>query len=74
MTNEEKYTDWSKVAVDTPILVSDTETDGWLRRHFSKVEGGKIYTWSDGRTSFTRHGIHFLESWKHAKLAEDEKK
>lgn len=66
-------TDWSKVAVDTPILVSDTETDGWIRRHFAKCEGGKIYTWSDGRTSFTRTrwGTHYLESWKHAKLAEE---
>ena len=62
---------WEDIAIDTPILVSNTETDGWVRRHFAKYEGGKIHTWSDGRTSFTRWGTHYLETWKHAKLAEE---
>ena len=31
---EEPEIDWNKVAVDTPILVRDTEYEDWYRRHF----------------------------------------
>ena len=35
---KEPEIDWSKVAVDTPILVRQTEDGEWLRRHFAKTE------------------------------------
>ena len=64
-------TDWSKVAVDTPILVCDTKTDGWIKRHFAEYEDGKVYAWEYGKTSYTsRKGE--CNFWNHAKLAEDE--
>lgn len=35
--------DWSKVAVDTPILVKDNSDCEWLKRHFAKYENGEVY-------------------------------
>ena len=60
--------DWSKVSVDTPILVRDSEFDGWSQRHFAKYDNGTVYAWSDGRTSWTAYGK--LNAHKYAKLAE----
>ena len=31
--------DWNKVAVDTPILVRDSEEEAWRKRYFAKYEG-----------------------------------
>ena len=58
--------DWSKVKVDTPILVSG-DNISWRRRHFAKYENGKVYAFDGGNTSWTggRTG-----SWKYAKFAE----
>ena len=44
--------DWSKVSVDTKILVSEDGKD-WYRRYFAKYEGGIIYAFPDGLSSFT---------------------
>lgn len=66
---EEPETDWSKVEVDTPILVREYEHENWVRRYFAKYKGGKVYVWNNGRTSWTEK---FMTPWKYAKLAEDE--
>lgn len=63
--------DWSKVKVDTPILVKDTEEEEWQRRHFAGFKNGKVYAWHDGLTSWSAIG-ECERSWKHAKLAESE--
>lgn len=68
---EEPEVDWSKVEVDTPILVRQVEDGRWLERHFAKYEGGKVYAWQDGHTSWTAEGC--TTAWKCAKLAESEK-
>jgi len=47
----EPETDWSKVAVDTPVWVNTFS--GWMKRHFARVEAGLIFCFDDGRTSFT---------------------
>lgn len=62
--NFEEVIDWSKVPIDTKIIISDDNKD-WNRRHFAKYENGKIYTWIDGCTSFTTNKT---TSWKYAKL------
>ena len=62
--------DWTKVAVDTPILVSDNGKN-WHKRHFAKFEGGKVYAWKHGKTSWT-HWTHDGVLWEYAKLAESE--
>ena len=67
---EEPETDWSKVEVDTPILVKDFEGSGWFRRHFAKYENGTVYAWDGGDTSWS--GGDVMTDWKYAKLAESE--
>ena len=69
---EENEVDWSKVKVDTPILVKDTEEGEWRKRHFSGFKNGKVYAWCDGATSWTADGKYDVNSWKYAKLAESE--
>lgn len=64
--------DWSKVAVDTKILVRTHEDSVWERRHFAKYEDGKIYAWSDGLTSWSDAGSINVSAWECAKLAESE--
>lgn len=50
---EEPSIDWSKIPVDTPILVRDSKNNKWLHRHFAKFEDGYVYTWDDGQTSWS---------------------
>jgi hypothetical protein len=63
--------DWHKVPVDTKILVRDSENEAWRKRHFAKFENGKIYTWNDGRSSFTAFEPESTSWWNQGKLAED---
>lgn len=44
--------DWSKVAVDTPIIV-DLCNGTKLKRHFAKYDGCNIYYYKKGKTSWT---------------------
>ena len=67
---EEPKVDWSKVEVDTPILVRDGENNEWQRSYFAKYENGLVYTWVAGATSWTARGNMY--KWKYAKLAESE--
>lgn len=66
---EEPEVDWSKVEVDTPILVAHYETGEWFKRYFAKYEGGTVCAWDNGRTSWN---TSTATRWKHAKLAESE--
>lgn len=69
---EEPEVDWSKVEVDTPILVTDDVRSKWFKRYFAKFEDRKVYTWQDGATSWTADGEYNVNYWKYAKLAESE--
>ena len=62
--------DWSKVKVDTPVFVRDSENDVWKCRYFAKYEYEKVYTWVDGRTSWSNKIIDVPVCWKYAELAE----
>lgn len=64
--------DWSKVAVDTPILVRDSEEEAWRKRHFAKYEDNTVYAWSGGSTSWSTCRSSDIVNWKMAKLAECE--
>ena len=66
--------DWSKVAVDTPILVRDREKEAWRRRYFAKYEDNTVYAWSGGATSWSTNRSSDMANWKMAKLAESEEK
>lgn len=69
---EEPETDWSKVEVDTPILVRTVEGTDWVKRNFAKYEGGMVYVWNNGKTSWTALDNECVTPWQYAKLAESE--
>lgn len=69
---EEPEVDWSKVKVDTPILVKDILKSEWIKRYFAKYENGRVYAWKEGKTSWSAVNEHNVNSWKYAKLAESE--
>ena len=54
--------DWSKVEVDTPVLVS-LDDKLWLCRYFADFKNGIVYTWSVPRREHK-------DAWSFAKLAE----
>ncbi len=64
--------DWSKVAADTPVLVRDSEEEGWLRRYFAKYEDNIVYAWDNGTTSWSARRSSDISAWKMAKPAERE--
>lgn len=68
---KEPEVDWSKVKVDTPILVSE-DAKGWNKRYFAKFTNGIVYAWKYGATSWTANNEYAVSSWKYAKLAESE--
>ena len=72
---EEEYepaVDWSKVPVDTQILVKNECGSGrWIKRHFAYYRDGKVYAWIGGTTSYTSQ--HDTPSvWQYAKLYKQE--
>ena len=67
---EKPKVDWSKVEVDTPILVRDAKYRRWVKRYFAKYSNGTIFAWTIGCTSRDAHNI--MTPWKYAKLAETE--
>lgn len=64
---KELEVDWSKVEVDTPVMVTDCRLN--KIRHFAKYEDGKVYCWGDGATSLTSDRT---VSWKKARLLTEE--
>ena len=66
---EEPEVDWSKVEVDTPILVRDGEDEEWNKQHFAECDGKVVCAWRGGKTSWTEDCVM---GWKYAKLAESE--
>ena len=70
---EEPETDWSKVEVDTPILVRRSDNEEWNKRYFAGYgNNGCIYAWSNGCTSWTAYNNSDVTEWEYAKLAESE--
>ena len=68
----EPAVDWSKVPVDTKILVRDSTSDLWLKKYFARYEGNRVYTWKHGTTSYSSDGYNDVTYWKFAKLAEED--
>lgn len=61
--------DWSKVKVDTPVLVRDFENQDWKKRYFAFFDNELIYVWDGGATSWSVKNKDAIP-WKYAKLAE----
>lgn len=66
---ERDETDWSKVAVDTKVIVSCLRFDTH-KRYFAKYEDGIVYTFPYGCDSWTynKDEGNGLTAWKHAKI------
>lgn len=66
---KEPKVDWSKVEVDTPILVRNFMDDGWEIRYFAGIIGGKVHTFDKDEVSddYTK-----ILPWRYAKLVEQE--
>lgn len=62
--------DWSKVAIDTPILVKDDCDDKWEKAYFARYEDEMIYAWNNGRTSFSARNKDDTYIWDCAKIAD----
>lgn len=67
--NWKKSVDWSKVKVDTKILVRMSDKSNWRKRYFAKYEDGIVYAFCDGRTSWSTENTI---NWNCAKLWEGE--
>ena len=61
--------DWSEVEIDTPVFVRNTNTEPWKCRYFAEYNNGIVYTWVDGRTSWSNKISDVPSCWKYAKLA-----
>lgn len=62
--------DWSKVAVDTSILVKNDYDDKWEKAYFAKYEDEMIYAWKNGRTSFSARNKDNTFIWDRAILVD----
>lgn len=51
--------DWSKVAVDTPIIVNESPSVE-LRRYFKEYKDGKVYYFSGGRTNWSSMSSEYI--------------
>ena len=65
--------DWSKVPVDTKVLVWGKYDETWLKRYFAKYENDKVYCFNDGGTSFSKSpdSDNKVKYWEYAKLYEE---
>lgn len=65
---KEPIVDWTRIPIDTKILVRDKENEKWEKRYFAGYENDKVNAWVNAGTiwnSFKKVG------WNFAKLAED---
>ena len=70
---KEPEVDWSKVPVDTPILVKDDEYDKWINRYFAYYRDGKVFAYDCGATSWSvDNSFTDTNRWEYAKLANEE--
>lgn len=62
--------DWSKVPIDTKILVSTDEIN-WYRRYFAGIDRctNERLAWLDGATSWANRSTR---AWKHVKLYKED--
>ena len=62
--------DWSKVPVDTKVLVSK-DNEVWFKRYFAKYKDGKVYCFRNGSTSYSVDVETDMLIWKYAKLYQE---
>lgn len=67
----EPKVDWSKVPVDTPVLVSQNGST-WFKRYFAGFDKGVVSAWNQGATSWSSDFDYDTTKWTYVKLAESE--
>ena len=69
----EEYVDWSKVPIDTKILVWNKVSKQKEKRHFAGIDDatGQVKAWNVGRTSFT---TAMWNTWDYAEFYIEEEK
>lgn len=67
---EKEEVDWSKVPIDTKVIVSDNEID-WYRRYFAGIDKctNERLAWADGATSWANRSTM---PWKYIKLYKED--
>ena len=74
---KEPEVDWSKVPIDTPVLIS-LDNENWSRRYFAGVnENGKPMVFTNGATQWSNEGDVAIDTYfRRIKLTEvsDEKR
>ena len=67
----EEVIDWSKVPIDTKILVWGNGNKQKEKRHFAGINKkyGMVEAWNDGKTSFTTTRV---TAWANAELYKEE--
>ncbi|MCQ2316352.1 MAG: hypothetical protein MJZ85_06675 [Bacteroidales bacterium] len=61
--------DWTKVKADSKVIVWNN-VGMEHRRYFAKYENGKIYTYLNGATSWSKESDNLVK-WQYGRLAED---
>lgn len=69
--HDEPKVDWTKIPVDTKILVSENGKE-WHRRYFAEYKDERVFAWYDGITSWSSTNPSLVKDWKYAKLVEEE--
>ena len=70
---ERKEIDWSKIPIDTKILVRNSQDQQWKQRYFAKYEDKIVYAFENGATSWSVSTWDNIIPWEEAKLVEDKK-
>jgi hypothetical protein len=65
----EEVIDWSKVPVDTKVLVSNNGRN-WFKKYFAKYEDA-IYCFAGGATSFSVDNATDVLCWRYGKLYQE---
>ena len=66
----EEVIDWSKVPVDTKVLVS-IDGEEWYGRYFAKYIDDRVYCFDSGATSFSVDRDSYISAWEYVKLYEE---
>ena len=65
--------DWSKVEVDTPVWVRESNNDSWQPRHFHSFIDGMYACITNGYSIHTTQDKNVTFSWKYCSLTDHNK-
>jgi hypothetical protein len=66
--------DWSRVPIDTKVLVSDSESGPWRAAHFAKPLSGLVVVFNFGKTSWTALEDNTFSTYRFADIPDQEER